>query len=814
MGGKNKKKSAAGADGMASSSKKKKGRGGMSDKQEENKTRTLEDLNSSSAWDRDDAEDDATREPDDVAETSEEPIESTPTTEQAQDVTETEPVKSDDPQDELPQQEPDVAETEIPWTTTPSTRKNKASNVSDAEDVSSDALPSIQVPTDSWSFGEKGVTDDAKSQDAGQLQDTTNFHEDVGDKLKHLSLETQTLQEDVKVTDGKEKQDTIVAADNAVRRPKVEDEAALGNSSDESSAPLEAHRALSPSPLKEQLGETREPTEDQGNKVRASTELPQKPKLNDRPAPPTQEMVKQPATARPLADKPQLPSKPQSSTEVQQTQAPPPAQLQQPPKSKPPIQAQTQLPVQSQRPSKSKTSVQVQGTQTEHWTPPLPPVTPKNPTRDQGTNTEPWTPQRPPFKPKTPTRDQGTQTEPWFEPQPPAKHETITRNQGAQAQVPSSSAPKPKSHGRAEPPLRGILKKSTASPSASTRPQNQEIEISNGPRAPRPSNSATPSASTGPQNQGSGFPYGRPAPPSNGLAQSSQNRRSLEPERNNHGTAGSTYGSASGTPLGRFNVPATPPVRSTPDQRRSPRPILIQADPDLVVELVVNHQYDRSAIAYQRTLARNTDHFIKPGNLYPASGKVRSHFVGEQFSSRVVKEYVEWLDRGRLPTMASLGRLTPSRADEVLMFLARAYIFGERIDDRAWMNDVMNSFTYVHIHDWRLELDDVILFTYKFSVSDSRLRTLLADLFAYLLPDPEQLLSQDAIPLVEELRVLPAAFIRAVRREMMQRINCTPSCWRARLDHPSHYYVDEEGEGGLSWRQALDCGHSEATLMR
>ncbi|KAI4697346.1 uncharacterized protein J4E84_000475 [Alternaria hordeiaustralica] len=527
MGGKNKKKGASGADGVASSSKKKKGRGGMSDKQEENKTRTLEDLNSSSAWDRDDAEDDATREPDDVAETSEEPIESTPTTEQAQDITETEPVKNVDPQDELPQQEPDVAETETPWTTTPSTQEKKTSNVSDAGDVSSDTLPDSQDPPDSWSFGEKIVTDVAKSQDAGQLQDTTNFEDDLGDKLKHLSLGKQTLKENVEVTDSEEKQGTIVSADKVVGRPKIEDEAAPGIVNDEPSAPLEAHRALSSPPLKAQLEETHEPTENLGNKARASSELPvQKSKPNDRLAPPTQKMVKQPATARPLADKLPLPSNSESSTQVQHTQTPPPAQLQQPAKSKPPtqvqhtqtplpaqpakakaaIQAQTQLPAQSQQ---SKTSVQAQGTQTETWTPPLPPVTPKNPTRDQGTNTEPWTPPLPPVKPKNATRDQGTQTEPWFGPQPPARPESITRNQGAQTQASSSSAPESKSHGRSKPPLRGILKKSTASPSASTGPRNQEIEIPHGPRAPRPSNSATPSASTGPQNQGSGFPYGR-----------------------------------------------------------------------------------------------------------------------------------------------------------------------------------------------------------------------------------------------------------------------------------------------------------------
>jgi len=110
-----------------------------------------------------------------------------------------------------------------------------------------------------------------KSQDAGQLQDTTNFQDDLGDKLEHLSLETQTLQENVKVTDGEEKQDTILAADDAVRRPKIEDEAAPGNLSDESSAPLEANRALSPPPLKAQLEETHEPTENLGNKARASS---------------------------------------------------------------------------------------------------------------------------------------------------------------------------------------------------------------------------------------------------------------------------------------------------------------------------------------------------------------------------------------------------------------------------------------------------------------------------------------------------------------------------------------------------------------
>ena len=461
MGKKGKNKNAPSADGVASSSKKKKERGGMSDKQEESKSEALDDLNSSSAWDRDDAKDDATREPDDIAETSEEPIESTPTMKQTQDVAAAEPVKNDDPQDALPQQEPDIAETELPWTTTPSTQKKKARKGPDSEDVSSDALPNSQAPKNEWFIGKKDVTDVAESQDAGQPQDATNFQDDLGDKFQHRSLGPQTLQENVKVTDGEENQGTIVTADNLVRHPKVEDEAAPGDLlSDESSAPLEAQ-----------------------------------------------------------------PPKSKAPTQVQHTQTPLQAHS---PKSKAPIQAQKQLPAQSQEPNKPKTSVQAQGTQKESWALPLAPV-----------------------KPKNPIRNQGTQTEPWFEPQPPAKPETVTREQGAQTKVLSSSAPEPKSHGRAESPLREILKNSTASPSAST----------------------------GPQNQGRGFPYGRPVPQSNDPAQSSENRRSLEPERNNHGTARSTHvnGSANGTPLGRSNVPATPPVRSSSDSRNSPQPNPTQA---------------------------------------------------------------------------------------------------------------------------------------------------------------------------------------------------------------------------------------------
>lgn len=206
----------------------------------------------------------------------------------------------------------------------------------------------------------------------------------------------------------------------------------------------------------------------------------------------------------------------------------------------------------------------------------------------------------------------------------------------------------------------------------------------------------------------------------------------------------------------------------------------------------------------EHTLARNTNYFSANANR--DAGRLWIHFAGEQFSHRVVNEYVLWLDRGVLPTMAALGRLTPSTSDKALKFLARAYIFGEVIEDRRWMNDVMDAFIHVHIHDWRLEIDDVILYTYEFSRSNSRLRTFLVDMFAYLLP-------LGGI-LREQLEDLPLGYFHAVRYELRKKKDCTPSCWRARLDHSSHYYVDEEGEDGLSWRRAPYCGHDEATSMR
>jgi hypothetical protein len=197
---------------------------------------------------------------------------------------------------------------------------------------------------------------------------------------------------------------------------------------------------------------------------------------------------------------------------------------------------------------------------------------------------------------------------------------------------------------------------------------------------------------------------------------------------------------------------------------------------------------------YAYPFVANREHILAINTTY-FSANVREHtgtplgrqlgryvnFSGEQFSLEVIKEYSQWLYDGTIRTMASLVRVTPVNADLAFKFLARAYIFGEHINDKRWMNDIMDAFINVHIRDWRFEMDDVILYTYEFTKSTSLMRRLLVDMHAYCLK------SCDNVKV--KLGELPTKFAMDILVVLDEVGTATSRDWRERLNNRETYHV-------------------------
>ncbi len=194
-------------------------------------------------------------------------------------------------------------------------------------------------------------------------------------------------------------------------------------------------------------------------------------------------------------------------------------------------------------------------------------------------------------------------------------------------------------------------------------------------------------------------------------------------------------------------------------------------------ELVANREH---------ILATNTTYFSANTreDTDSAAGRAFGRYVnfsGKQFSHEVIKEYSIYLYDGVIPTMTNLGRLTPTRAAQTLNFLDRAYIFGEHINDKRWMNYIMDAFISVHIRDWRFDMDDVVYYTYEFTKYGSPLRRLLVDMQAYCLTSHDNLKVR--------FRDLPAEFSFDITVALNDLRYATSSDWRERLNNPEAYHV-------------------------
>jgi hypothetical protein len=204
-----------------------------------------------------------------------------------------------------------------------------------------------------------------------------------------------------------------------------------------------------------------------------------------------------------------------------------------------------------------------------------------------------------------------------------------------------------------------------------------------------------------------------------------------------------------------------------------------------ILKLVVNSNPYPVVANYEHILATNTTYFSTNAcelTNTPAGRQLGRHvnFSGSQFSLKVIQEYSQWLSDGIIRPVASLVRYTTENCNTALEFLASCYVFGEHIKDERWMNDVMDAFIHVHIHDWRLDIGDVILYTYKFTKQTSPMRRLLVDMYTYCLEFGDVL---------NKIMDLPTAFLVDIRTAWNGVGTVTDRDWRERLNNRRAYHV-------------------------
>jgi hypothetical protein len=345
------------ANGKNQSRSKKKSKSNMHEKQEEDKNRTFEDLDSSPAWSQEISEAKGIDEAEDVVETPEDPVEVSRTAEQTNNVVAAEQVNAELLQEELSGSKRVANETELPPTT--------SEHEPDSGDVSSDTNAKNQASINPG------------SSDGGEVVDIADSKGHLGDGHQESSFQAQVSQKAVEVTKGDNvREEVVVSTEDTVPCAELKDEAASGRhcGSVPSTQP-EPHQQPSPVPSKQLLAGLETATEDQISESQAS--IDQEPKHYDQPASPLQG-VQEEQTTRPAPADLQLGSAPVTTSRDENTQTPKPV-------------------TRDQTTQTSKPSTRDRGTQT-------PMVT----TRDQGTQT-----------PTVTTRDQGTQTEEvWIDHQP------------------------------------------------------------------------------------------------------------------------------------------------------------------------------------------------------------------------------------------------------------------------------------------------------------------------------------------------------------------------------------------------------------
>lgn len=147
----------------------------------------------------------------------------------------------------------------------------------------------------------------------------------------------------------------------------------------------------------------------------------------------------------------------------------------------------------------------------------------------------------------------------------------------------------------------------------------------------------------------------------------------------------------------------------------------------------------------------------------------------------VVKAFTQWL----------YTQVIPLPEEDIFTFLARAYIFGEKVIHPSFCNAIMDSFTYQHIRTRKLSFDTVIPLVYDQTAGHSRMRTLLADMYAYTLGEDEDAELEDV------LVWFPKTFLMDAVAAMVRVRKVDGEGWWTHLEGAAYHYAEEEHEEAI-----------------
>ena len=273
---KNKNKANTNAnENINSGNREKKSQSSMIQKREDNKDITVDPLDSSPVSSGKENGDKALCEADVVVDSSEEPAESSRTTEQTNDVVAAEQGKDDFLHGELSQPGCVVNESERLPTTTQSRL--------DSSNVSCNTRAEERVSKNGWSFGREGVQDVAVSK------------EELSNGFQPTP-EVQVSQESVEMTasEALEKDEVVPTTENIAQNPGLEDTVVSeDDDGNVSSSQPQSHLQPPSVPAKQLLDDHKTSSREQSCRPQASAKSPtQIPKLDDRPALSEQEILK------------------------------------------------------------------------------------------------------------------------------------------------------------------------------------------------------------------------------------------------------------------------------------------------------------------------------------------------------------------------------------------------------------------------------------------------------------------------------------------------------------------------------------------
>lgn len=140
-----------------------------------------------------------------------------------------------------------------------------------------------------------------------------------------------------------------------------------------------------------------------------------------------------------------------------------------------------------------------------------------------------------------------------------------------------------------------------------------------------------------------------------------------------------------------------------------------------------------------------------------------------------VKAYTHWLYSGNIPTR-DFDSIGESMNDPIWIDLANAFVFGEKIMDRKYQKDIIETIAAVQTHAPDFPCAEAFVIIYDGTPEGSPARKLLADMYAHG--------AYDAPDWRKELELLPHEALVDVTRAMMGARDIPPGLrpWTRSVD--------------------------------